>query len=599
MQPMIPFEDSRRLTGSNLYFDDAGAALETLGAVPNEVQFDAWRARVGDACAQLGWPEPQCVMRRHVSGASLAFTAPIDQLYAATEVNEWAWSATVVASATDASAIELFYAPAHPAAWDDASALHTLRLFARDEQRPAIHAMAQAAAAHGVSFLLDDDALSIGTGVGSQTWPMGELPDPANVDWSQRFDIPSALVTGSNGKTTTVRLLAAMACAHGWLSAYSCTDGLFFDNEVLESGDYSGPGGARTVLRDRRVEAAILETARGGMLRRGIASQRANAAVVTNISDDHFGEYGIHTLDDLADVKLTVARVLHAEAPLVLNADDAVLVRKAKNLVKRIAWFALDHDDALLQAHRANGGWTCGVREGRLLLTIESTSHDLGDVTAMPLTFGAQAQYNIANIAAASLAASALGIAPQTIGEVLTRFGTRHSDNSGRLQHWRLADVEVFLDYAHNPEGLRGLLNVATHQRTNGRLGLLLGQAGNRGDVEIRELAAVAASYKPGLLVLKDLGDMLRGRDPGEVPALLRVALHERGVNDEAIIECLDEQEAALYVLRWARAGDVIVLPIHSARVRTAITDLLDRLQEVQWRAGQDFPLTVNEAALV
>ena len=139
-------------------------------------------------------------------------------------------------------------------------------------------------------------------------------------------------MTGSNGKTTTVRLLAACAREHGWHSAYNCTDGVFLDSETLESGDYSGPAGAWRVLREQRAQAALVEAARGGILRRGVAVSQAQVALVTNISPDHFGEYGIDDLDGLADSKLTVAAVVMRDGVLVLNADDALLVAKSRGL---------------------------------------------------------------------------------------------------------------------------------------------------------------------------------------------------------------------------------------------------------------------------
>ena len=159
--------------------------------------------------------------------------------------------------------------------------------------------------------------------------PLGSLPFVADVPWSDLHDVPTALVTGSNGKTTTVRLIAACLRAAGHRPGYSCTDGLFIAGETVDSGDYSGPVGARTVLRERRVDAAVLETARGGILRRGLAVSRAKAAVVTNVSADHLGEYGIDDVGALADVKLTVASVVGATGLLVLNADDAMLRAKA------------------------------------------------------------------------------------------------------------------------------------------------------------------------------------------------------------------------------------------------------------------------------
>ncbi len=145
--------------------------------------------------------------------------------------------------------------------------------------------------------------------------------------WSALRAIPKAVVTGSNGKTTSVRLLAAMLRAHGLTPGYSSTDGLMVDGACIDAGDYSGPVGARTVLRHPRVQAAVLETARGGLLRRGLVARDASVALVTNVSADHFGEYGIHTLDDIAAVKLTVAKALAGDGVLVVNADDPVLMR--------------------------------------------------------------------------------------------------------------------------------------------------------------------------------------------------------------------------------------------------------------------------------
>ena len=338
--------------------------------------------------------------------------------------------------------------------------------------------------------------------------------------WSELHGIPLAVVTGSNGKTTTVRLLAAMARAQGWNTGYSCTDGLFVGLERVDSGDWSGPAGARTVLRDPTVDAAILETARGGLLRRGIAIRDARAAVVTNVSPDHFGEYGIHALDDLADVKLTVAQALAPDGLLVLNADDSLLLQRAPALDQRIGWFALDDGQPQLQSHR-NKGWH-DLRGARWAPApaCRGVLHDLGVVAAMPITLGGTARYNIANAAAAALAACAMGIRRGAHRRGARALRRSAGDNPGRLQRWRYGDgpdgLQVFLDYAHNPDGLHGLLQVAGSTRGPGRLGLVLGQAGNREDSDIRALAAVAARFRPDRVWLKDIGgEYMRGRAAG------------------------------------------------------------------------------------
>jgi UDP-N-acetylmuramyl tripeptide synthase len=595
-----PFEDSRRLTGANLYFDGPGAALE----IAPGIAFDAavlrrWFENIARASAALGWADGAIVVREHATGASLAFAAPLDQLYAATEANEWALYAALGLRADDTLVEsgpvdeESGDPRPHVAHFDDEDALRRLRELAQAEAKPALIALLDAAHAHGVPAHADDDALSIGEGADSQTWSLGELPSPGDVAWPRLRGVPKAVVTGSNGKTTTVRLLAAMLKAHGLRAGYSSTDGLFIDGERVEAGDYSGPVGARTVLRDPRVQAAVLESARGGLLRRGLVADDARVAVVTNVSADHFGEYGIHDLDDLAAVKLVVAKSLADDGLLVLNADDPVLVRSADSTgVVRTGWFALDVDGA-----RSRGLPACGVRGGRLVLATGEGGHalgehDLGEVAAMPLTVGGSARYNIANIAAASLAAFAFGIAPSTIESVLARFGASNADNPGRLQRWILGDVQVLLDYAHNPDGLRGLLAVAEGLR-RGRMALLLGHAGNRLDEDFRALAAVAAAAKPDRVWLKDIGgDYLRGRASGDVAMILREALLATGMAEDALPVCLDEAQAAREALAWARAGDLLVLPVHEPARRDEVVALLDALQAAGWKAGQALPGT-------
>jgi len=582
-----PFEDSRRLTGFNLYFRDVGAVLETRGMPPDEAALQAWEAAVERACDALGWPAPARVARPHASGASLAFAAPLDQLFCATEVNEWAWCCACEAQRGPIAA--RWHAPGHPALWDEAAAMETLHALAAAERQPALVRLVRAAEQRGLPVLIDDEQLSIGAGDGAACWPLTQLPLAETLDWASLYAVPVALVTGSNGKTTTVRLLSAMAQAHGWRTGHSCTDGVFVDGRAIEAGDYSGPAGARVVLRAAGVQAAILETARGGLLRRGLAVQQAQVAVVTNVSDDHFGEYGIHDLAGLAAVKLTVARAIGDTGLLVLNADDDVLSAQSTDFACPIGWFAQDDAHPRLQAARERGGATCAVRDGQLRLSWRGRQHDLGAVAAMPLSFAGRARYNLANLAAAALAGAALGIGVETIAASLLQFGRSRTDNPGRLQHWQFGSLRVFVDYAHNPEGLHGLLDVAMAQG-GGRLGLLLGQAGNREESAIRELASVAARFRPARVLLKDIEGYLRGRPAGEVAAILRQQLQDDGVPADAIGVCLDEVAAVRDLLAWAQAGDVLVLPTHGVAARHATRALLDTLQAQGWQPGMRLP---------
>jgi cyanophycin synthetase len=560
----------------------------------DEALLAGWRARVERARAHLGWRTSGVAARAHAGGVSLALAAPCDQLFVATEVNEWALCATLAArnprgtAALEAALLaEILEDAADPGAviapvLEESAALARFATLAAREAQPPLMALLAAAAERGLPHVLDEEVLSLGAGSGGRDFALAQLPAARAVAWSELHDVPTAIITGSNGKTTTVRLLAACARAHGWPSAFCCTDGVFFEGTAALRGDYSGPEGARRVMRERRAQAAIIETARGGILRRGLAISQAHVGVVTNVSADHFGEYGIDDLSGLADVKLVLAGVVRPDGLLVLNAEDAQLAAKAPYLAQRfgrsppLGWFALDADHAALRAHRRLGGATCGVREGRLQLHEAGRDHDLGSVAAMPLTVEGSASYNIANLAAAALAGSALGIPAAQMAAVFARFGAHVADNLGRMMRFERDGVRILVDYAHNPEGMQGLLRVASYlRRPGGRLGTVLGQAGNRRNSEIEALARCVAQFHPDLVVVKEDETYLRGRELGEVPRLIHAVLRREGLPESAVPLRPSELEAVHCALEWARPGDVLALPVHAPDTRAAVLALL------------------------
>jgi cyanophycin synthetase len=602
----LPFEDSRRLMGSNLFFDSTGAVLETLGVTANDAMLAAWRARIARARSLLGWPDraakssrpraqaraSSIAIRRHATGTALALAAPVDQLFTATEINEWALCATLVEAdparwnrlegaliaaarkaATDTDTpMSVPFADALPVL-DEKAAFARFSTLSKIEAAPKLRSLVAAANERSLLHVLDEDELTLGSGGGGRTWRVDALPGVSEVPWTELRAVPSAIVTGSNGKTTTVRLLAACARAHGWRDGFNCTDGVFIAGEQVESGDYSGPAGTRRVLRNARVEAAILETARGGILRRGLAAERANIAVVTNISPDHFGEYGIHDLAGLADVKLVVSSVVDDDGLLVLNADDPLLLGRSDQFDCPIGLFSRNYHHPALRAHREGGGSTSGVWEGRLIVN----ELDLGAIADMPLTVGGNAEYNVSNIAGAALAALKLGVSSVDVAAVLARFGADPTDNPGRLMRYDYRGAQVLIDYAHNPDGLNGLMTVAARLPRTGRLAVILGQAGNREDADIKLLSAAAAGFMPDLIVIKEIESYLRGRAPGETPALIRTALLQTGVPEAKLEMYPTEIGAVRRVLQWAQPGDVLVMPVHDRKVRGEVIALMAR----------------------
>jgi cyanophycin synthetase len=561
----MALHEARRLTGLNLLSHRPGAVLDARfggWAADAEAVVGAWRRQARRMLDALGWRDEEVAVRRFGRGASLFLSAPIDALYAATEVNEWAWQAAMGeaggAGEPDAAVFE--------------AAAEGLRCAIARERNPALLALRAAAAARGVAMIADDERVTVGLGAGSHTWPHGELPPPAAVDWSSIHDIPVALVTGTNGKTTTVRLAAAMLAAAGRVAGVTTTDLIAVGRTVLDIGDYSGPGGARTLLRDRRVQAAVLETARGGLLRRGLALDRVTAAAVTNIAADHLGEYGVEDLAELAEAKLLVTRAVVPEGRAVLNADDPELAARGSRGGAPVIWTSLQPSQQTagtwvdVGAHVEAGGDAVLLAGEELVLVRAGRREVVAAVGSVPIAFGGAARYNLANALTAIGLASAFGVPLEAMAEGLAAVRNEQGDdNPGRGYMVEIDGFRVLLDYAHNPHGLAALIALAESMPAKRRL-LILGQAGDRSDEAIRELARTAWRWRPDHVILKELPTMLRGRLPGQVPAVLEDELLRLGASREGLSRAATELDAVQHALGWARPGDLLLLLVHANR---------------------------------
>jgi len=571
----IRIAESRRLPGPNLLWDRPGAVLDI--AVPDELAdrfIAAWRDAAVRVLAAVGWGDETTAWRRFPGGASLVISAPIDALYAATEVNEWAF-AEAKAQVTGGEAPAL----------DEAA--ERLRCEIEEERSPPLRAMAAAARRHRVTFLMDPRVVSVGGGTGVMSWKVDEIPEVEAVDWRRVHDVPMVLVTGSNGKTTTVRLLTSVLTAAGRVTGMCCTDSVNVGGEVLSRGDWSGPGGARMVLRDPRVEVAVLETARGGILRRGLAVRHADAAIVTNIAEDHFGEWGIHDLAALAEAKLVVARAIGPSGRLVLNADDPHLAAAAPRLTVPLCWISLDSDHPVLRAHLDRGGDAAFLDRRDLIVVRHGNRAVVTAVSAVPITLEGAARHNVHNALGVIALASALGLSPAQIAPGLERFRGTPDENPGRLNLFHLGGITVVADFAHNPHGMDALVTMARALPATRRL-LILGQAGDRDDNAIREFARSAWAFRPDRIVLKEMEIYLRGRQPGEATGMIREEFLRLGAAPESMTHADSEYAAVLDALAWARPGDLLLLPLHAERERTL--GLLDRLQREGWTPERPVP---------
>ncbi len=542
----MEFLDARRLTGPSLLFDRPGSILDVRCSEAEAARLiPAWEQCVRHMLEALGWPaDRQYASRILLGGVSLGFTAPIDALYAASEVNEWAWAAC------DAE-----LNGADEPNFDEAVA--KLKEAAAEEANPALIEMESIAAEHGVTMLWDDDEASLGLGRYSQTWAVRELPDPESLDWGSFEDVPLCLLTGTNGKTTTTRLAAHIVRAAGHSVGLSSTDYIAINDRVVDRDDWSGPGGARNVLRENEVDVAILETARGGLLRRGLGVNKANAALITNIAKDHLGDFGSRDLHELLNCKWIVSRAVEADGKLVLNADDGLLTKKAESYGGEIVWFSLDTGNDIVAAHTAAGG-AAFVLDGDELVCIDGDRRErICEAADIPIALGGAALHNVANSLAAAALSWSMGISLEHLRTGLKTMS--QNENPGRGNVYSVNGFRVLVDFAHNPEALQAILDMAGRLQPS-RKALCFGQAGDRPDDLIREMARNAWESGLDQVFVSELAKYHRGREPGAVYAVIRDELLQCGAKPDQVEHHEEEIESLDSALEWAEPGDLVIM---------------------------------------
>lgn len=546
----LQLNDSRRLTGANLYWDRPSAIIDvSISASPEKVIAE-WENSARKLLDAVGYSDEKTCFRVFDSGASLLISAPIDVLYSMCELNEVAW----------ASAAATFGASPAPDWNEEIPRLN--RLF-DEERNPALLDLQATAREHNVPFLWDDDEVSLGYGQSTQIWTPDELPGIDDIDWQGFSSIPLAMVTGTNGKSTTVRMTAAIMNAAGLRAGLTSTDFIRVGERLIDTGDYSGTGGARMLMRQPDVEIAVLEVARGGLLRRGLGVDSADVAVVTNVAADHLGDYGINSVAELIPAKFIVRRALHGDAPLVLNADDEGVVRYAQGLDQPICWYSLSPGNAELSASLAAGGSGAWLEDGWLMAARGSTRRKVAQVSEIPATRDGIVRYNVSNALAATCIAMTLGLGDESIREGLAVFRGDEHDNPGRgnwFEH-RVDGglVRILVDFAHNEHGMKALAD-AVRQVPAERVILLMGQAGDRQDEDIADLVRAACTIRPDSLLVAELPGYERGREAFEVPELIRKEAIRSGISESAIEMCSSPGDATAMALENARAGDFLVL---------------------------------------
>ena len=370
--------------------------------------------------------------------------------------------------------------------------------------------------------------------------------------------IPIIAVTGTNGKTTTTRLIAAILRGTGRKVGWCSSVGVYIEGELVLEGDYTGPSGAARVFAEPGLDVAVLETARGGILLRGLGYESNDVSVVTNISADHLGLHGIHTVEGLARVKQVVPNATRAGGFAVLNADDERVLAMREGLQAQPFLLTRQAEHVEVDNHVSGGGWALRASNNEVHWCHEGKVEHLVVIDEIPITFGGRAAHMLENALCAAAACLAVGLDPASVRDGLVAFRNRSDQNRARLNAYKLNDFTVIVDFAHNEAGLRNLLALARALVSEeGRVTAVIGTAGDRDDGALRGLATVAAN-EADRTIIKDLPHYLRGREPGEMPRIMREAYLAASNGDPEL--ATDERAGFDRAIELSRPGDVVAI---------------------------------------
>ena len=366
--------------------------------------------------------------------------------------------------------------------------------------------------------------------------------------------IPIFAVTGTNGKTTTTRLLAHIVKNNGFKVGFTTSDGIYVQNHMLEKGDTTGPMSTEYILKDPTVEFAVLETARGGILRSGLGFSRCDIGIITNIQEDHLGLNDIHNLDDLSKVKRVVVKSVKKDGWAVLNGDDPECIKIGKELDCNVAYFSMDENSPFIKQLAKEGRTTAvyedgfiTIKKGEWKIRIEKASH-------VPLTMGGKAKFMIANVLAATLASYLWGFKTEDISLSLQTFIPGAAQTPGRMNIFEFSKFKVLIDFAHNPAGYRAVEDFLSNVEATQKIGIIAG-VGDRRDEDIRECAEIAARMFDHIIIRQE--KHLRGRTDENINQLILEGITNSGrdVSHEIIPK---ETDALKHAMNSVKEGGYI-----------------------------------------
>ncbi|MBA3901089.1 MAG: cyanophycin synthetase, partial [Bacteroidetes bacterium] len=368
--------------------------------------------------------------------------------------------------------------------------------------------------------------------------------------------IPIAAVTGTNGKTTVTRLMAHLVKTSGQTVGFTTTEGVYINDVIITKGDCSGPGSSLLVLKDPTVEYAILECARGGILRSGLAFDSCDFGVVTNISEDHLGLDDIENLEDLANVKAVVPKTVSTNGYAILNADDDLVFEMAKDLTCKVALFSMDPFSERIEYNISKGGIAAVVEDEHIFVYNGDIKMEFEDLENIPITFGGKADFMVQNCLPVVLFGYLSGIDNDIIKEALHTFNSSPEKTPGRMNFFKFNDFEVLADYAHNPAGMEAIGKFVKNYDAKWKVGIIAAP-GDRSESQIIGIGETAAKYFDELILRSDKD--LRGRKESEIHGLLLEGIHK--VDPDIKVKVVSrESESIKYAVKGAQKGSLITV---------------------------------------
>jgi len=368
--------------------------------------------------------------------------------------------------------------------------------------------------------------------------------------------IPIIAITGTNGKTTTTRLLSHIAKMNGYRVGYTTSDGVYIQNRLLMTGDCTGPASAEFVLKDPTVNFAVLECARGGLLRAGLGFKKCDIGIVTNVAADHLGLKGIHTIEQLARVKGVVPETVLPDGYAILNADDELVYDMRRGVDCNVALFSMDEDNLHIKALQRKGGITAVYENGFVTICRGEWKMRIMNVKNIPLTYGGKAKFMIKNVLAAVLAANIQGISNEDIKAGLETFIPSTTQTPGRLNLFKFNNFSILLDYAHNPAGMRALQQFTDELDATVKVGIIAG-IGDRRVEDNNEMGMIAAEMFDEIIIRQD--KRLRGKTEKEIIKMLNDGIKMKDPNKKTSI-IPSEKEAITHAVKNAVNGSLIIL---------------------------------------